>query len=126
MLSLNRSGFPHYDFPTELQVKLRGGGLDCHGHVVNYYPFLLGSVVNETSGPSLESFESEWEGILAGLESWALVNHHLVSCEHVAGLEIFHLVVTTVGSSNVTRMPLSLVTEIALGFAIGYAKILNL
>ena len=69
--------------------------------MINDDTFLLRSVVVETSGPTLESFEAEGEGVLSWRETSTVVNHGLLSGKHVPCFIVAHLVVTVAGSSDV-------------------------
>lgn len=58
--------------------------------MINYYPFLCWSNMLETCWPSLESFKTKWERILAWGESTALINHCFAFSKHVSCFKVSH------------------------------------
>ncbi len=55
----------------------------------------------EACRPTFEGFEAEWEAVLSWREATTVVDHRLISCEHVPCLVILHLIVPVAGSSNI-------------------------
>jgi len=90
-LRIHCPSFSQEDFSSSLDLKLRRYGFNSCSHVIGNNAFLGRSVVVETCRPSLESFKVEGKGVLSWWEASTIVNHHLVSCEHISCLEVSHL-----------------------------------
>lgn len=77
---------------------------------------LLGSAVVEASRPSLKSLETEGETVLSRGETTAVVDHGLLTREHVPCLEVLHFKIPIRGGVDITRTVVAL--SVALGLAI--------
>ena len=91
MLRLNHPCLSEDYLATALNTKLTGLRLNSSSHMVNNHSFLFWSIMAKTRRPPFESLEAEGETVLSWREATAVVNHSLVSSEHVPSLEIFHL-----------------------------------
>ena len=85
--------------------------------------FLLRGVIVKAGRPSFEGFERERKGILSWSKATAVEDHHLLLCKHVSCFKIFHLKISILGSSNVSRA--LIIIHIALTFTIRYIQILS-
>lgn len=71
--------------------------------MVNDDTFLLWSAVVKAGRPSFKGFEAEGEAVLPWWEAAAVVDHGLLTREHVPGLEILHLKVPIGRGTDVAR-----------------------
>jgi hypothetical protein len=110
------------DFPSSLKFKLTGQWLDGCSHVVDNDALLLWSIVNEAGGPSFEGLEAEGEAVLTRGKATAIVDHGLLSGEHISRLEVPHFIVAVPRCPNVAWTVVVII--VFLGLAIGYGEIL--
>ena len=89
--------------PAASDSELTGLRLDGCSHVIDDDSFFLGSVMIEACRPPFKGLEAEGEAELSGWESTAIVNHHLITSEHVPRLEVSHLEVPVSRCLNVLR-----------------------
>ena len=71
-------------------------------------------MVAEACRPALEGFEAKREAVLSWREATAIVDHGLISCEHVPSLIVFHLIVPVAGSSNILWAKVELIVLLRL------------
>lgn len=73
-LALYHSGLSESDLSWEFDLLIFLHSFDCHSHVINDHTFFSGCDVTEWGWPSFESFETEWETVLAWGKAIALVD----------------------------------------------------
>ena len=122
-MRLDYSGLSEDDLSPTLDLELRGNWLNSSDHVIDDDSFLLRAVEVEAGRPSLEGLEAEWEAVLPGWKTTALIDHRFAASKHVSCFIIFHLVVTVLGSTDVAGSMVKLV--VLLGLAVGDGEVLN-
>lgn len=100
-MRLDYSGLSEDDLSPTLDLELRGNWLNSSGHVIDDDSFLLRAVEIEAGRPSLEGLEAEWEAVLPGWKTTALIDHRFAASKHVSCFIVFHLVMTVLGSTDV-------------------------
>jgi hypothetical protein len=123
LLGLNHSCLPEHNLTTALDFELRAQGLDSSSHMIDDNSLLLRCMIIEWCRPPLKSLKTERETVLSRWESRTIINHCLLSREHVSRLVIFHLEVTIGRSTNVTRT--MIVLCVSLWFTVRNVEILN-
>ena len=123
LLRWHNSCLSENDLSTWFEFELWWHGFDGYCHMINNDSFLRILSVAERRGPSFESFEAEWKGVLTRCKSLALIDHCFLPSEHVPCLEIPHFVVLVCWGSNEAR-PI-IIVSVPLTFTIRNAKILS-